>query len=211
MPESSCAKAGQTQPFHSSSVPPLSLVIAWPLSAACQTRKCPGDAYGNLWQSPSSTFHLGLVVARQCVRLLQDVLKMAWSDYGQHPGCRSQQLLLCMYFFCRYLIPPTVTPETWQCVIPVHYSSSKLTWWKPAHDWGAVVKGCIQGRGTKIAASTMTTWSENMFNLIDFATPSIKVSSSLSSEKAPVRDSKVLGRQERKLLEALAEKFRTGL
>lgn len=51
-----------------------------------------------------------------CERLLQAVLKIVWSDYGRHPGCRSQQLFLCTYFFCRYLIPPTITPETWQCV-----------------------------------------------------------------------------------------------
>lgn len=50
-----------------------------------------------------------------------------------------------------------------------------------------------------------------MFNEMDFVTPSIKVTSALSSEKAPIRDSKALGKQERKLLEARAEKFRTGL
>lgn len=51
-----------------------------------------------------------------CERLLQAVLKTVWSNYGHHPGCRSQQLFLGMYLFCRHLIPPTVTPETWQCV-----------------------------------------------------------------------------------------------
>lgn len=47
-----------------------------------------------------------------------------------------------------------------------------------------------------------------MFNVMDFVTPSVKVTSALNSEKAPIRDSKALCEQERKLLEALAEKFR---
>lgn len=47
-----------------------------------------------------------------------------------------------------------------------------------------------------------------MFNVMDFVTPSVKVTSALNSEKAPSRDSKALCEQERKLLEALAEKFR---
>lgn len=71
-----------------------------------------------------------------------------------------------------------------------------------------MVKGCIHGRGTKTAVSTLTTWPENMFNVMDFVTPSVKVTSALNSEKAPSRDSKALCEQERKLLEALAEKFR---
>lgn len=41
-PETACAKVGQAQPFHHSSVPCLSLVTAWPPSEACQARKPPG-------------------------------------------------------------------------------------------------------------------------------------------------------------------------
>lgn len=44
-----------------------------------------------------------------------------------------------------------------------------------------------------------------------YITPSVKVNNALNSEKAPIRDSKALGEQERKLLEVLAEKFRTRL
>lgn len=115
-PESSCTKAGPTQPFHPS-VPPLALSVfgLWVKPAkhksALETlclRKPGAEPQHHVSSSCS-----GQAV---CKRLLQAVLKMVWSDYGQHPGCRSQQLFLCTYLFYRYLIPPTITPETWLCV-----------------------------------------------------------------------------------------------
>lgn len=213
--QSSHAKAGQTQPSHPSSVPSLSLVIVWPLSEACQTHKCPGDTLlmETCDRVPAACFILDLKwpssmweTSSGCPENHLEWLRPA--SWVQKATAVPSHVFLLQIF-------NTTHHHPWNLpvCIPVHYSSnSQLTWWKPAHDWEQWLRAAFRAGGQK---SLFQPWQLGLKTCLMwwalYITPSVKVTSALNSEKAPIGDSKALGEQERKLLEALAEKFRTRL
>lgn len=106
-------------------------------------------------------------------------------------------------FFCSYLIPPTIT-------LLKHHSarSHRLQQHQPAY----MMKGSTR-RGDGLVGFkkwslhllqfTPVTWPENMFYVMDFLMPQMKLISTLSSEKAPDGASKALCGPERKVSAAL--------
>lgn len=90
-----------------------------------------------------------------CEGPLQAVLKMGWSNYGQHPwlllGAEANSCPFAYISLADYLIPPTILPETWQCIFSCITPASASLLDESQHMTGSSGKGWIQGRGPKIA------------------------------------------------------------
>lgn len=79
-------------------------------------------------------------------------LESLWSASFVVTGCRRQQLSLCTYFLCRFLIPPTIMP--WNLTVPCITAVSASFLGERQHVTRSSGKGWIQGRGAKIAVCT---------------------------------------------------------
>ena len=124
----SVPKLGRLNPFI------LSLSPAWAFHSSASQWRLPSmevpwrcSAYGNLWQIPSSTFHLGHGVARQHVR---EPFRLSWKWVGaiivsilgcywvQKPTTVPLHVFLLQIFNTTHHHPLNLTVRT-----PLHYSS----------------------------------------------------------------------------------------